>query len=91
MDSRAASLGQADRDRLLRRSRAVFALADMIHFFAHEFSGLGAWSFALALILARPCDRFLFRHAYLREYDCNSPAELRTQRFASVPEKLFEP
>src|SRR5262249_1177385 len=34
--SRAPGLRQADRDRLLRRPRAVLALADVVHLLAHE-------------------------------------------------------
>ena len=42
LHSRAARLGQADRDRLLGRTSAVLALADVVDLFAHEFARLGA-------------------------------------------------
>src|SRR5262245_42566939 len=47
-DSSAARLRQPDRNRLLRQTRAVFALADVMHFLAHEFAGLRRWRFARA-------------------------------------------
>jgi hypothetical protein len=36
-----ASFGEADRNGLFSRPSAVFALADMVHFFPNKFSGLG--------------------------------------------------
>jgi hypothetical protein len=42
VDARAACLGQADRDRLLRRARTVLAFADVLDLLAHELAGLGA-------------------------------------------------
>jgi hypothetical protein len=40
----------------------MFALADVVHFFAHKLAGLSRWCFALAFRLARPLDRFLLWH-----------------------------
>jgi hypothetical protein len=39
-DSRAARLGKTDRNRLLRRTRAVFSLADVVYFLANELPRL---------------------------------------------------
>jgi hypothetical protein len=47
---------QPDGDRLLWRTRAVFALADVFYFFAHEFTGLRRWRLAFAFVFARPFD-----------------------------------
>ncbi|HET9418557.1 MAG TPA: hypothetical protein VFO30_04380 [Chthoniobacterales bacterium] len=52
----AARFRQSDRDRLLWRTRAVFALANVFHFFAHEFTGLRRWRLAFAFVFVRPFD-----------------------------------
>jgi len=60
-------LRQSDRNRLLGRARAVFALADMMDFFAHELSRLGARRFALAGVSTRAVDgRFLWHFPSLQ-------------------------
>ena len=60
-------LRQSDRNRLLGRARAVFALADMMDFFAHELSRLGAPRFALAGVSTRAVDgRFLWHFPSLQ-------------------------
>src|SRR5262249_35933934 len=41
VDAGAARLGQADRDRLLGRSRAMLAVANLVDLGAHEFARLG--------------------------------------------------
>ena len=48
----ATRLRQPDRDRLLRRARAVFALPDVLHLFTDELTGGGGRSF--------PCGRSRF-------------------------------
>jgi hypothetical protein len=58
----APRLGKADRDGLLRRSRAVFPFADMINLFSDEFTSLGRRRFPLALVAARSFDSLFFRH-----------------------------
>ena len=55
-------LGQADGDRLLRRARAVFALANVMHLLANKLARLGAGGFALALVAPCPPERGSFRH-----------------------------
>ena len=40
----------------------MFTLANMMHLFPDELSGLRAQSFALTTISARSRQRFLFRH-----------------------------
>src|SRR4051812_19459092 len=40
VDARAPRLGKSDGDGLLRRARAVLAVADFLDFFVHEFAGL---------------------------------------------------
>jgi hypothetical protein len=39
----AAGFGESYGDRLLRRSDSVFAYADVMNLFTHEFSCLGGW------------------------------------------------
>lgn len=58
----APSFRQADRNRLLRRRRAMLSFAHMVHFLSHEFSGLGAGRFSFAGIFTRTLDGFFFRH-----------------------------
>src|SRR5437763_12029834 len=52
IDARLPRLRQADRDRLLRRLRAVLALADVVHFLAYELATLRRGGFALLLVAA---------------------------------------
>jgi hypothetical protein len=40
----------------------VFTLANVVHLFADEFTGLGAGRFALPTIAAGPFESFCFRH-----------------------------
>ena len=50
-------LGQADGDGLLRRTCAVFALPDVVHFLPDEFTSLrgGGFAFPLVLVGALQC------------------------------------
>ena len=54
--------GETNGDRLLWRADAVFALANVFHFFAHELTGLSAGRFAFALVFARAFNCFFFWH-----------------------------
>src|SRR6476646_6387010 len=65
IDSSPPRLRQANRDRLLRRSRSVLPLANVVHFLAHKFASLRAGRFSLAFILLRPLNRRFFRHGLL--------------------------
>ena len=40
----------------------MFTLANVVHLFANEFTGLGAGGFALPTIAAGPFESFCFRH-----------------------------
>jgi hypothetical protein len=62
LDAGAPRFGQADGDRLLRRSRAVLAFANMPHFFADELTRLSRRGFAFHSVAARATDDFAFRH-----------------------------
>jgi hypothetical protein len=62
LDTRAPSLGQSDRDRLLGGARTVLSFPNVVDFFAHEFPGLRTGGFPLARVLSGTLDRFLFRH-----------------------------
>jgi len=53
---------QSNRNRLLGRARTVFAFANVMDFFAHEFSGLGARRFALASVPTSAFDGLFLRH-----------------------------
>jgi hypothetical protein len=61
-DAVPARLGEADRDRLPRRSRPVLPRADVVDLLAHELARLRGWGLALAFRLARPRHGLLFRH-----------------------------
>ena len=56
------SLREADRDRLLRASRPVFSLANVLDLLAHEPAGLGARGLPLSLVALRALDDLLLGH-----------------------------
>jgi hypothetical protein len=62
LHTRASSLGETDRDGLLRRGCAVLALADVVHLLANELTCLRTRRLALTLVATRTPQRFLFRH-----------------------------
>src|ERR1700688_265158 len=64
-DACTSSLRQSDGDGLLGGTRAMLALADVVHFLPHKFTGLGIWRFALTRILLRSLNRLSFRHKNL--------------------------
>jgi hypothetical protein len=53
---------QTNRDGLLWRSRAVFSLTDVLHFFPNEFTGLRRWRKPFAFVLAGPSNYIFFWH-----------------------------
>ena len=57
-------LRQADGDRLLGRAGAVFALADVVHLFAHELARRRGRLLPFGQIVLRLLDRFLGRHRH---------------------------
>src|SRR5437879_4723311 len=65
IDAGPPCLRQADGDRLFRRSRSVFALADVVHFLADKLTGLGRRRLALTFVLPCSFHGFLFRHGSL--------------------------
>ena len=56
------AFGQTNGDRLLWRSGAVFAFADVFHFFAHKFARLSGRRLAFAIIFPRAFNYFFFWH-----------------------------
>jgi hypothetical protein len=62
-----ASFRQTNGYGLFSRARAMFAFTDVVHLFAHEFTGLSRWRFALALVAPGPLDSFSFGHKSLRQ------------------------
>jgi hypothetical protein len=60
-----ARLGKSDGDGLLGRARTVFALPDMMNFFADELSGLRGGRPAFGLVPFRAFNGFAFRHNYV--------------------------
>jgi hypothetical protein len=50
---------------LLAGARAVFALANVVHFFAHEFSGLCRCGFALPPVTPGPFESLFFWHIFV--------------------------
>ena len=63
----APSLGQSNRDGLLRRSRTMLAFANVMHFLADELSRLRRRSLAFPLVLASSFNRFTLRHLLLSQ------------------------
>jgi hypothetical protein len=57
-----ARLRQTDRDRLLRRARAMFALADVLHLLAHKLPCLRRRRQPLPFVFACPFNCFVFWH-----------------------------
>jgi hypothetical protein len=55
-------LGETNGDCLLWRSGAVFAFANVFHFFAHKFARLSGRRFAFTLFFVRSFDCFFFWH-----------------------------
>jgi hypothetical protein len=66
-------LGQADRNGLLGRGRAMLAFSYVVHLLAYEFSRLRAGRFTLKGILASAFDRFFFRHSDLLSFSLLRP------------------
>jgi hypothetical protein len=64
LHSGATRLGKANRDRLLRRTRAVLTLSDVMDLFANEFSGLSGRGLALAGVFSGSLDGFALRHDF---------------------------
>lgn len=60
--ARASCLREADRNRLLRRLRAVFSLTNVMDFFAYELAGLGRQRLSFLCIPLRSLDRLLLGH-----------------------------
>src|SRR5215213_1549175 len=62
LHSRTASFGQSNRNRLFGGTRAMFAFANVMDLFAHEFSCLGRGRFALSLVPACSSKRLFLWH-----------------------------
>src|ERR1043166_1049284 len=62
LDAGAPCLREPDRDRLLRRSRAVLSFANVMHLLPHELPSLRRRRLSLPFILARAAQRFFLRH-----------------------------
>src|SRR5687768_607580 len=62
LHSSTASFGQADRNRLLRGTRAMFAFANVMDFLAHEFARLRRRRLSFRLVPACSSKRFFFWH-----------------------------
>jgi len=64
LDAGSTGLRESDRNRLLRRARAVLPFADVMYFLADELTSLRARRFPLSLVSPRALDCLLFRHEY---------------------------
>ena len=62
LHTRATRFRQTNRDSLLWRSRAVFSLTDVLHFFPNEFTGPRRWRKPFAFVLAGPVQLHRLRH-----------------------------
>src|SRR5207244_12771319 len=60
--SRPPRLLETDGDRLLRRTRAMFAFSNVFHFFVHKLARLSAGRFAFTLVFVRSFNCFFFWH-----------------------------
>src|SRR5205823_8757526 len=78
---------ETDRNRLLRRARAVLAAADLADLLAHEFAGLGRCRFAFAVVPAGPLDGSFIWHGQisLRSGSLQWSARLR-DRVVTAPD-----
>src|SRR5262249_10900435 len=81
----AARLRQADGDRLLRRSRAVFALANVMDLLADELTRLRARRLPLPFVAPRPLDRLLLGLAPPPSSRRRLPAAAASRRPAARP------
>jgi len=61
----APRFGQPNGNRLLWRTRAVFAFSNVVEFFAHEFARLCGCGFTNPAVFARPFDGRLTWHTLL--------------------------
>ncbi len=66
LDAGATRLREADRDCLLRRSRAVLPFANVMDLFAYKLASLCRGRLAGTLCLAGALDSRFFRHVFLR-------------------------
>lgn len=62
IDTGPPRFGQSNRNRLLRRSRAVFPFANVLDLLANKLAGLRAGRFSLALISRHTLQGLLLRH-----------------------------
>jgi hypothetical protein len=70
----AARFRQTDGDRLLRRSRAVFPLTDVLDLLTNELPRLRRWRLACSLRLPRAFNGSLFRHHNTSTESSGTPA-----------------
>jgi hypothetical protein len=59
----ASRFRQTDRDGLFRRARAMFAFADVFHFFADEFACLSRRRLSFSLVFTSPFECLFFWHS----------------------------
>src|SRR5262245_62724236 len=85
INSRPSCFRQADGDRLLSRTSAVFAFPDMLDLFADELSGLCACSFAFLFVLFGFFERLLLRHLLRSPVILLSKLELSRDTRSLVP------
>jgi hypothetical protein len=62
LHTRTPGFRQPNRDRLLRRSRAMLPFPDVLDLFVDELAGLRGWGFAFLLVLPGAFQRGLRRH-----------------------------
>jgi len=66
LDSGATRFRQANGYGLLRGSRPVFPLAEVVKFLAHKFTGLGGRGFSFTGVFVRPINNCLVSHGSTR-------------------------
>jgi len=62
LHSRSTRFREPNRNRLLRRLRAMFSLSNVVDLFTHKFACLCARRFSLFFVSPRPFNDFFFRH-----------------------------
>src|SRR5207237_9799741 len=91
LDAGAARLGQADGDRLFRRSRAVLAFTHVMYFLADELSRLRRRRLPRSLVLLRAFPCSCFGHGTsvrtLANATCTPTSRSCADRFATISRK----
>jgi len=87
LDASAPCLGEANGNRLFRRSRAVLAFTDVVDLFTHEFAGLGRRGLPRSFVALRTHDCVSFRHDSSATLPDVLDVSRRSSTFLDVPRR----